>query len=318
MVNRPILQTLFSLLLASTALHLQPVQGNDELFPGFKTLGGPVSFTDEIIDGDWRIQRHATFGHYRLLDPQDRRRAAGTLDECYEELNHRRALGEVPPMPKHVVIVTHGLSGTRGYMNSLARYLENNGGYRAITFGYASTKGTIQELSVALESVIRNLRGVEEVSFVSHSMGNVLVRHVLFRFEHLPNPPPIAFRRMVMISPPNHGAELAESIGQAKLIKLALGPVVDQFAPNIGWPKLERQLAIPAFEFGIIAGGKGNDTGYLPRLEGDDDALLSIDTHMLEGASDFIQVGGIHQLMPRYAETKQAALCFLKHGHFCH
>lgn len=296
----------------------RPLMSEDELLPGLKTLGGPVTFTDEIIDGDWRIQRHATFGHYRLLDPNDRRRAVGTLDECYQELNARRACGQVPRMPKHVVIVMHGLSGSRGFMKSLARHLEEKGGYRAITFGYASTKKTIQELTVALESVVRNLRGVEEVSFVGHSMGNVLIRHMLFRFEHYPDPPPVIFRRLVMISPPNHGAELAASVGQAKLIKLMLGPVVDQFAPSLGWPKLERQLSTPAFEFGIIAGGKGNDVGYLPGIDGDDDALLSIQTHMLEGASDYIQVGGIHQLMPRYQATKQATLCFLKHGHFRH
>ena len=307
---------LLLLLVCSWGTYARPLLAQDEFFPGLKTLGGPLSWTDQIIDGDWRIQRHATIGHYRLLDPKDRRQAAGTLKECYAELTARRRLGQVPLMPKHVVIVLHGLSGSRKFMRPLARYLENEGGFRAITFGYASTKGTIQELTVALESVVRNLRGVEEVSFVGHSMGNLLVRHMLYRFEHCHNPPPISYRRGVMISPPNHGAELAESLGQAKLVKLALGPVVDQFAPSIGWPKLEKQLAIPAFEFGIIAGGKGNDSGYLPRLRGDDDALLSIETHALEGAADFIQVGGVHQLMPRYEESKKATLNFLKYGHF--
>ena len=219
-------------------------------------------------------------------------------------------------MPRHVVLLLHGLAGSRGFMGGLGDHLREHGQFYVINFGYASTKGSIQELSVALESVLRNLDGVHEISFVGHSMGNILVRHVLYRFEYYGNPPPLSFRRMVMISPPNHGADLADSIGQRKLIQLALGPVVDQFAPDKGWSSLERQLAIPPFEFGIITGGRGNEQGYLPVLPGDDDGLLSLQTHQLDGASDYIQVGGLHQLMPRYKDTKAATLRFLQQGRF--
>ncbi len=283
---------------------------------GLKTLGGPSCWTDHVIHGEWRIQKNELLGHFRLLDPKDRRIETGTVESCFYELERRKANGEIKPLPRHVVIVIHGLAGTRGFMAGLGKRLEEDGGYTVLNFGYASTKASIQELTVGLESVIRNLDGVSEVSLVAHSMGNILVRHMLYRFQVYNNPPPLVFCRMVMISPPNHGAELAETIGQRHLIKLVLGDVVDQFAPSIGWPALERQLAVPTFEFGIIAGGRGNDHGYLARVPGDDDALLSLQTHMLAGATDFLQVGGLHQLMPRYRSTKDATLRFLKFGHF--
>lgn len=282
----------------------------------FKTLGGPVHWTDYIVDGEWRIQKHATVGHYRLLNPRERRLAAGSLQECYRELAARRRSGEVQPLQSHVVIVLHGLAGTRGFMEGLAQELREQGGYSVVNVGYASTKGTIQELTVALESVVRNMRGAREISFVGHSMGNILIRHLLYRFEVCGSPPDIRFRRWVMISPPNHGANLADTLGQSRLVQLALGPAVDQFAPGQGWPQLEQQLAVPAFEFGIIAGGKGNDTGYLPKVPGDDDGVISLSTHMLDGARDFKQVGGLHQWMPRYPSTKAATLKFLQYGHF--
>lgn len=39
------------------------------------TWGGKQLWTDELLHGEWRIQRHAYTGHYRLLDDQGRRRA---------------------------------------------------------------------------------------------------------------------------------------------------------------------------------------------------------------------------------------------------
>ncbi len=292
------------------------VWGGDGLFNGLKTLGGPIAWTDQVIHGDWRIQKHATLGHYRLLDARDRRIAFGSIEHCFTQLQRRRHRGEIAPMPPHVVIVMHGLAGSRRFMRGLTKHLSQQGGFTVLNFGYASTMGTIEEQTVALESVVRNLEGVHEVSFVAHSMGNIMIRHLLWRFERQQNPPAIAFRRLVMISPPNHGAHLADTIGEGPIVQFALGEVVDQFAPEKGWPKLEAQLVTPPFEFGIVAGGKGNDRGYLPRLPGDDDGLLSLQTHMLDGAAGFIQTGGRHQFMPSYQSVHDATLRFLLYGHF--
>ena len=288
------------------------------LSTGPKTLGGPLLWTDYVVHGDWRIQKHVNLGHFRLLSPRQRRAAMGSLDTCYEELQRRRITGEIAPMPRHVVLVMHGLGGSRHHVQGLADYIEEHSQLTVISFGYASTKGTIQEQTVALESVIRNLQGtgVQEVSLVGFSMGNMLIRHMLYRFQVFGYPPELAFRRLVMISPPNHGARIAEGIGQSRLIQVLAGPSVDQFAPDKGWPALEQQLVIPDFEFGIIAGGRGNDRGYLRRIPGDDDGLISIQTHMLDGAADFIQTGGLHQLMPKYRRVKKATLNFLLQGHF--
>jgi pimeloyl-ACP methyl ester carboxylesterase len=311
-------QLLLVMVLIAVSPVLGQAEGGDGILTGLasKTWGGPVAWSDEVIYGDWRIQKHQSFGYYRLLDARERRVATGTMDDCFAELHRRRMVGEIPPMSQHVVVTIHGLAGSRSIMEGLGEYLHEQGGYTVVNFGYASTKGSIQEQALALESVLRNLEGVHEVSFVAHSMGNILVRHVLYRFCVQGNPPPLVFRRMVMISPPNHGAEIADTIGQRPLIQVALGDVIDQFAPDRGWPQLERQLATPDFEFGIIAGGLGNENGFLPRVPGDDDGLLSLQTHMLAGAADFLQTGGLHQIMPRYDSVKKATLVFLKCGHF--
>jgi hypothetical protein len=154
-------------------------------------------------------------------------------------------------------------------------------------------------------------------------MGNIVVRKFLNAMESLDasQRPAVTFQRMVMISPPNHGAEMADMLTsnalERRLAEKFVGEPAKQLAPRKGWLELEPQLATPNFQFGIIAGGRGDDEGFLDAVPGDDDGLLSVETAKLTGAADFVQVvSGLHQLMPRYEATRTATLTFLRHGYF--
>jgi pimeloyl-ACP methyl ester carboxylesterase len=285
---------------------------------GIPTLGGQFVWSDEVWFHDWRIQKHAVIGHYRLIDPTNRRQAFGSFETCQGRLSEIKRTTKFPPMPKHVVIVMHGLGAGRQFMSGITDYLKENGNLAAINIGYPSTMEDIDSYAASLDSLVRQLDGVEQVSFVAHSMGNIVIRRYLFNLERLTPAmrPPVSFKRMVMISPPNHGAELADQFAGSKLVEMAAGKPLEQLAPSRGWPELEKQLVTPNFEFGIVAGGKGDNEGYLDTIPGDDDFLLSIETNKLAGATDFIQTGGIHQLMPKYKEVRAATLSFLLNGYF--
>lgn len=281
--------------------------------PGFglKTLGGRLDWTDKLIWSGWRIQENSKDGRCRLLDDKDRRMAVGSFEYCLKQLRSQPLRMKTQ---RHVVLVLHGLGASRHFMNDMEEHLRENG-FDVVNFGYSSTHLTIEEITDSLECVVRNLP-VNKLSIVAHSMGNIVVRHLLYRFQVCPDPPAIEFCRMVMISPPNQGAYLAGTLGQRPVIQSVFGPVVNQFAWTGGWPELEPKLAIPEFEFGIIAGGKGDYQGYLDRVPGDDDGLLSIDSHYLENATDFVQIGGLHQLMPHYKSVQRSTSHFLRHGYF--
>lgn len=285
---------------------------------GVPTLGGRFVWSDEVVDHGWRIQKHAVIGHYRLLDDHDRRQAFGSFDTCLAKLNEEKKAQNFPPNPKDVVIVLHGLGAGRQFMEGLAEYLEENGNLATINVGYPSTMEDVDAYAASLDSVIRHLDGVERVSFVAHSMGNIVIRRYLNNMSRLDPAmrPPVEFKRMVMISPPNHGAELADAWADNKLVAAVAGKPLDQLAPSKGWGELEKQLSTPNFEFGIIVGGRGDAEGYFDAIPGDDDGLLSIETSKLAGASDYIQTLGIHQLMPQYKEVRAATLNFLLHGYF--
>jgi pimeloyl-ACP methyl ester carboxylesterase len=309
-------------LVSGCALNQVHAQGGGLFRIGAPTMGGMWVWADEVIYHDYRIQKHALVGHYRLIDPNNNRLARGDFQTCLAKLDEIKVADQLPPLPNHVVIVLHGLGANRQFMNGISNFLREDGGYFVINFGYPSTMLKIEDYAQSLDSVIRHLDGVQTVSFVAHSMGNIVVRKYLRDVETLTPAmrPQVTYERMVMIAPPNHGAEIADTLHNGdvtrELAELFAGEPAKQLAPGMGWPALEAELATPSFEFGIIAGGRGDDAGYLDMIPGDDDSLLSIETMKLAGATDWIQTKGIHQLMPNFNEVRAATLSYLQHGYF--
>ena len=309
-----LLEGLFLLLLSYS-----PARAEPGFFGiGAKTLGGRFLFSDEVIYQGWRVQKHAVIGHYRLIQPDDDKYTFGSLEHCLETLEKVKVEKELAPLPKEVVLVVHGLGASRQWMNSLSEYLAEEGGLEVVNVGYPSTIGEIGEHAGSLTSVIQHLEGVEKIHFVAHSMGNIVIRHCLNDLASLPlsEQPQITYGRFVMMAPPNHGASAANKFANNKLAQMFGGEAVQQLAPDVGWPTLEQRLATPAFEFGIVVGGRGDDEGYVEAIPGDDDMLLSVETSKLAGASDFVQVKGIHQTLPKNEQVQQYTLRFLETGAF--
>jgi pimeloyl-ACP methyl ester carboxylesterase len=291
------------------------------------TLGGMQYWADELFFHKWRIQRNVFTGHYRLLDEKDRRHAWGTFDQCRAALEQIKKEQNLPPMNGKAVIVLHGLASVRQWMNSLCVYLEEKGGYEVYNVSYPSTQYDIVEHSRSLAHIINNLEGVEELNFVGHSLGNVVVRCYLDELRReIPSKNPEAtssnayrgrrppFHRFVMLAPPNHEAQLATSLADNPLFKGVTGEVGRQLGRE--FKQLENKLATPDFEFAIIAGGKNQEKGYNPLMPGDNDGIITVESAKLDGARDFVVLPALHPLIMQYAQTQEYTLRFLKEGYF--
>jgi pimeloyl-ACP methyl ester carboxylesterase len=299
-----------------------PSTGHTELVP-MPTLGGKQFWADELFFHQWRIQRNALDGHCRLLDGHDRRHAWGTFDECRARLEQIKREQRLPPMRGAAVIVLHGLGRSRDSMDKLCRYLEDEGGYTVLNVSYPSTRRDIGGHALALRRIVENLDGVEQIDFVGHSMGNIIIRHYLAdamasrtaassQAARARLDPRI--RRFVMLAPPNHGSRAADALADNPLFKAATGPAGQEL--GVDWDELERWLAVPPCEFGIVAGGRGDAKGYNPLLPGDDDGTITVDTARLAGASDFLLVPVMHTFIMDDKTVMQCTLRFLEHGYF--
>ena len=156
----------------------EPPAGKPAPIP-MPTLGGKQFWADQLLFHQWRIQRNVFDGHFRLLDGQNLRYASGTYDECREVLERIRRERRLPPMKGRAVVVLHGLARSRSSMDSLCRYLHEKGGYSIFNVEYPSTQADVAEHARSLRHIIDNLEGIEEINFIGHSMGNVVIRHYL-------------------------------------------------------------------------------------------------------------------------------------------
>jgi pimeloyl-ACP methyl ester carboxylesterase len=282
------------------------------------TFGGEWFWSDESIFRDWRIQRNTVTGHYRLLDGNDRRYAWGEFDDCVKRLERIRRERNLAPMKGKVVILLHGIVRSRDSMEGMARYLSEKGDYTALNVTYASTQQSIADHAATLKRLIDRLDdGVDEIDFVAHSMGNLVIRHYLgdstdAKTGKRPDP---RIKRIVMLAPPNNGTRMAHAFRDNELFRLVWGVSGKELAEK--WPELSRRLATPQCEFGIIAGdGELFDRIGNPLLAGKNDFVVSIEETRLIGARDFAVLPVLHSTIMDDEITRQYTLSFLRRGYF--
>jgi hypothetical protein len=281
------------------------------------TLGGRQLWADLRHFRGWRIQRNALTGHCRLLDPRSVRRAWGTLDACTARLDRFKAELRLPAIDREVVVVLHGLARSRSAMATLARYLVTDTEYDVCNVSYPSTRIPIAEHAANLAGIVAGLAPSPRVHFVGHSLGNIVVRHMLAdraraEAEGRPAIGP-AIGRVVMLAPPNHGAALAVRLQKLGLLHLVLGRSLAELGRD--WSQLEARLGTP-HEFGIIAATRGHARGYNPLLAGDDDLIVALDETRLDGAADFLEIPSLHAFIMSNPTALRQTLYFSRHGRF--
>ena len=272
------------------------------------TMGGKQLWRDSLVYAGWRIQENLLTGHFRLLDTEDTRWAWGTYGQCKSRLDDAKKSEAIRPRGRHLVLLVHGIMRSGGTFKALEEALIGLG-YDAVAISYPSSRDTIEEHAIGLAELLDRQEGTETVSFVTHSMGGLVVRHLLARDGRWKSR--ININRIVMIAPPNQGSAIARVIKGLPLYGLIYGEAGQELTPA----EVSR---VPSLEhsFAIIAGGKGDDQGFNPFLLGDDDGTVAVEETRLKNAADFLIVPEIHGLISNHRITIQATINFLKHGHF--
>jgi hypothetical protein len=281
------------------------------------TLGGLQTWTDELVFRDWRIQRQAITGHYRLLDDQNHRRAWGTFEQCRTKLEELKQRLDLPAVRGTIVLVLHGLARSRNAMAPMVETLRQQDDWTVMNVSYASTRDGLEGHARALARVVEHLdEEVTEIHFVAHSLGNLIVRRYLYDCDtgcdgRRPDP---RLGRIVMLAPPNHGARMAEAFRHVGILESVMGESTAQLARD--WENLSRTLATPTCEFGILAGGKNDEQGINRWLDGDDDFVVTVDETRLAGAHDFLVLPVYHRQIIGDPTARECTVRFLRHGYF--
>ena len=271
-----------------------------------KTPGGRQFWGDVHHFQGWRIQQHVfSSTEFRLLDPDDMRHTWGSFEDCQSDLTKIGQERKLAPMDGPAVILIHGLLQSSKCMESMAASFEK-AGYTTIEFDYPSTQISFPKAARYLDRMIRSLDGIDEINFVTHSMGGLVVRAYSMEYED----PRI--RRMVMLGPPNQGAELADITQQFWIVRTVAGPGARQLGTRADG--LIPRLPLPKCEFAVIAGSRGTTTGWNPLIAGDDDGTVTVESTKLPGAADFTTVNALHSRLLWNEDSIAKTVNFIKEG----
>ena len=281
---------------------------------GRKTLGGLQFWTDWRWNHGWRLQRHWQNDRARVLDPDNRAVAYGSFDHCVSQFE-LETTSVTEDDSKPLVVLLHGMNRTRNTFRKMEQAIWE-AGFLTARLSYASTRQRIAESARGLQSVIEHLP-VQNVNFVAHSMGNLVVRRCLYEIQlnpdfqiHLEK-----LQRMVMIAPPNQGSKMARWLRFSLLFNLLSGVGGREFSWN--WKKVEPDLAIPEFPFGVIAGAQ-KQLLFLsnPFLSGPDDWTVSLEETRLANEADRYDNFFLHGTIMKNRKVIDATIRFLKSGKF--
>jgi hypothetical protein len=217
---------------------------------------------------------------------------------------------EPPPQAGgETVIVVHGLGRTPVSMAILTTRLES-AGFRVVSFGYPSTSQPIDSLVAQLaEEAERCCREMaDDIHFVTHSMGGVLVRLYLSR-KVGPHR-----GRVVMLSPPSQGSEVIDALSDFPLLEPILGPAGAALGTDSA--SIPSQLDPVDFSLGIITGDRSLDPISSSIIPGPDDGKVSVERARVEGADDFLVLPATHTFIMNRSDVAEEVVHFLRNGSF--
>jgi pimeloyl-ACP methyl ester carboxylesterase len=206
-------------------------------------------------------------------------------------------------------VLLHGLGRTRRSMRRMNKALRKQG-YTVVNIGYPSTREEMPELVAFLDRALHRHCTNESarIHFVTHSLGGILTRAYLAKHPDCP------VGRVVMLSPPSSGSEVADRLKDFWPYRLATGPMGQQI--GTGEDSLPSRLPPISFELGIITGDRTWNPLYSAMVQGVDDGKVAVSRARAEGMRDFLVVHASHTWIMQRKQVIDQVVHFLANGTF--
>ena len=187
---------------------------------------------------------------------------------------------------------------------ALLRWHLRRCGFRTVQFHYPSIRESVRDNAARLQRFVQRLPG-EELHFVGHSLGGLVVRRL---YHDFPRQRP---GRVVTLGTPHTGSLAAHRLVRTRIGRWLLGRAGDDGLLG-GLPSWEAPC-----ELGVIAGnlplGGGWVVGGLPRPH---DGTVSVESTRLPGMTDHLVLHVSHMGLLVSPDVARHTCCFLRRGRF--
>ena len=190
-------------------------------------------------------------------------------------------------------------------MRGLGRELEERG-YKVHNLDLPSRRESVECLADRVAEAVRSAPPGHRVSFVTHSLGGIVIRSYLSR------KPDVLLGRVVMLAPPNGGSELADLLNGIPGMRRIAGPARRDLGTRS--PMLRPERA--DFELGVIAGTRSFNPLSWFVIPGPDDGVVSVESTKLPGMADFTEVDATHTWIMNAPIVHRLVCDFLARGKF--
>ena len=202
------------------------------------------------------------------------------------------------------MVLIHGALRSRLGLVPTERWLRRRG-LDARRFGYPTRTGSLADHADALAQWLdaQLAAPVPVLGFLTHSMGGLVARAYLQQHagRHAQR------HRVVMLSPPNRGAELAERNRNNPVMRWLYGDAAEQLRPH----NVQRMPDLPPVAQALVlAGGRGDPRGFNRFITGDDDGVVGV-TEMALPSVEPTMVGGVHGFLQWRPQVLERAVRFL-------
>ena len=208
------------------------------------------------------------------------------------------------------VYLIHGYAGLGIELEKIQKAIEKEGFENEI-YVYPSFVKSVDSVGIELFRKIQK-ENYDTVSFVTHSMGGLVVRSL---YEHLDSLTLFPFiYRIIMVAPPNNGTPVADFFAQFSFIKFIVGPNVNNLTSN---PVTgASRYPIPTCEVGLIVGSSGKKNGFNIFINGDNDGIVISEDAKLGIEKDVVFVKSGHVGLLFNKSVIEYVTSFLQNGDF--
>jgi pimeloyl-ACP methyl ester carboxylesterase len=185
------------------------------------------------------------------------------------------------------VILLHGLGENARYMVAVAAWLQWLG-HPVTLVDYPTTEYPAGRLEEMVKEIIFQHRNEAEISFVTHSLGGMLLHRCLRKEK------PQNLKRVVMVAPALEGSEVFSLYKHSPRFRAIHGPVSLELGKDEDF-FLRDESRKAEYEVGIIAGCAAIDPVSWFCIPWPHDGRTTVEGTMLEGMKDHLTLFTTHE-----------------------